>query len=152
MHRILLRHTYVVIFLQLFSLICSLHLIWLIVFNTFDLLIIPLTFQHRNWSSNNTVDFPIIQSIFQHNNLSSNDTVDLPIIQCGWKDGRRRQRQYPFWWYCSFAMCIPVRTNIHGSVAFPVLLPIDIENPHHYWVCRVWQLGDIRWRCRWCLP
>ena len=24
-------------------------------------------------------------------------------------------------------------TNIHGSVAFPVLLPIDVENPHHYW-------------------
>ena len=23
-------------------------------------------------------------------------------------------------------------TNIHGSVAFPVLLPIDIENLHHY--------------------
>ena len=38
-----------------------------------------------------------------------------------------------FCWYCSFAMCIPVRTNIHGSVAFPVLLPIDKENPHHYW-------------------
>ena len=36
-------------------------------------------------------------------------------------------------WYCSFAMCIPVRNNIHGSVAFPVLLPIDKENPHHYW-------------------
>ena len=38
-----------------------------------------------------------------------------------------------FCWYCSSAMCIPVRTNIHGSVAFPVLLPIDKENPHHYW-------------------
>ena len=24
-------------------------------------------------------------------------------------------------------------TNIHGSDAFPVLLPIDIENLHHYW-------------------
>ena len=24
-------------------------------------------------------------------------------------------------------------TNIHGSVAFPVLLPIDIEHPHHNW-------------------
>ena len=30
-------------------------------------------------------------------------------------------------------MCIPVRTNIHGSVAFPVRLPIDKDNPHHYW-------------------
>ena len=36
-----------------------------------------------------------------------------------------------FCWYRSFAMCI--RTDIHGSVAFPGLLPIDIENPHHYW-------------------
>ena len=61
MHRILLRHTYVVIFLQLFSLIGSFHLIQLIVFNiqlifnnTFDL---PFISQHRNRSSNNTVDF-----------------------------------------------------------------------------------------------
>ena len=82
MHRILLRHTYVVIFLQLFSLIDSFHLIRLIIFNTADLLItVPLIFQHRYWSSNNIVDFPIIQSIFQHNNWSSNDTVDLQIIQ-----------------------------------------------------------------------
>ena len=35
-----------------------------------------------------------------------------------------------FCWYCSFAMCIPVRTNIHGSVAFPVLLPIDKRKIH----------------------
>ena len=34
-------------------------------------------------------------------------------------------------WYRSFAMCICI--NIHGSVVFSVLLPIDIENPHHYW-------------------
>ena len=35
------------------------------------------------------------------------------------------------WWYCcSFAMCIPVSTNIHGSVAFPVLLPIDKRKIH----------------------
>ena len=81
MHSILLPPTYVVIFLQLFSLIGSFRLIRLIVFNTADLLItIPLIFQHHNWSSNNIVDFPIIQSIFQHDNWSSNDTVDLPII------------------------------------------------------------------------
>ena len=36
-----------------------------------------------------------------------------------------------FSWYSSFAICI--HTNIHGLVAFPVLLPIDIENLHHYW-------------------
>ena len=83
MHHILLRHIYVVFFLQLFSLIGSFHLIRLIVFNTADLLIIPLIFQHRKWSSNNTVDFPIIQSIFQHNNWSSNDTV-----ADGWMDRR----------------------------------------------------------------
>ena len=28
--------------------------------------------------------------------------------------------------------------NIHGSVAFPILLPIDIENPHHYWNVVYW--------------
>ena len=87
MHRILLRHTYVVIFLQLFSLIGSFHLFPLIVFNTADLLKIPLIFQYRNWSSNNTVYLPIKQPIFQHNNWSSNDswssdnTVYLPIKQ-----------------------------------------------------------------------
>ena len=37
-----------------------------------------------------------------------------------------------FSWYSSFAMCI--RTNIQDSVAFPVLLPSDIEDPHHYWI------------------
>ena len=31
--------------------------------------------------------------------------------------------------YRSFVMCI--RTAIYGS--FPVLFPIDIQNPHHYW-------------------
>ena len=41
-----------------------------------------------------------------------------------------------FCWHRSFAMWIC--TNIHGSVAFPVLLSIVIKNPHHYWtvVCR----------------
>ena len=68
MHCNLLRHTYVVIFLQLFSFIGSFHLFRLTVFNTADLLVIPLIFQHRNRSSDNTVDLPIIQSIFQHNN------------------------------------------------------------------------------------
>ena len=48
-----------------------------------------------------------------------------------------------FCWYRSFVICI--WTSIHGSVAVPVLLPIDIENSHHYW-------NDIRWRCRRCLP
>ena len=68
-------------------------------------------------------------------------------------------------WYHLFTMCIP--TNIYGSVAFPVLMPIDMENPliiETYWIdnivflnywthkyhisecavdhCRV---GDIRW-------
>ena len=47
MHRILLRHIYVVIFLQLFILIGSFHLLQLIVFNSADLLIIPLGFQHN---------------------------------------------------------------------------------------------------------
>ena len=26
-----------------------------------------------------------------------------------------------------------IRTNIHSLAAFPVLLLIHIENPHHYW-------------------
>ena len=67
--------------LAVIALIFSFHLFQLIVFNTADLLKIPLIFQHHNWSSNNTVDLPIIQSIFQHNNCSSNDIFDLPIIQ-----------------------------------------------------------------------
>ena len=71
MHRILLRHTYVVIFLQLFSLIGSFHLIQLIVFNTADFLIIPLIFHS---SSSIAIDLPIIQSI-------SNNTFDLPTMQ-----------------------------------------------------------------------
>ena len=32
-----------------------------------------------------------------------------------------------------FGFAMGIRTNIHGSVAFPVLLLIDKENPHHYW-------------------
>ena len=36
-----------------------------------------------------------------------------------------------FSWYRLFAMCIC--TNIQDSVAFPVMLPIDIEDAHHYW-------------------
>ena len=36
-----------------------------------------------------------------------------------------------FSWYRSFAMCI--RTNIQDSVAFPVMLPIDIEDAQRYW-------------------
>ena len=77
MHHILLRHTYVVIFLQLFSLIISFHLILLIVFNTADLLIIPPILQHCNWSSNNKVDLPTQQLIFQWYSWSSNNTIDL---------------------------------------------------------------------------
>ena len=50
-----------------------------------------------------------------------------------WKPNCQVCHLWLFCWYCSFAMCIPVRTNIHGSVAFPALLPIHIENPHHYW-------------------
>ena len=50
-----------------------------------------------------------------------------------WKSNCQVFHLWLFCWYCSFAMCIPVRTNIHGSVAFPVLLQIDKENPHHYW-------------------
>ena len=36
-----------------------------------------------------------------------------------------------FSWYRSFPTCFC--TNIHDSVAYSVLLPIDIEDPHHYW-------------------
>ena len=32
-----------------------------------------------------------------------------------------------------FGFAMGIRTNIHGLVAFPVLLLIDKENPHHYW-------------------
>ena len=45
-----------------------------------------------------------------------------------WKPNCQVFHLWVFCWYCSFAMCIPVRTNTHGSVAFPVLLPIDKEN------------------------
>ena len=48
-----------------------------------------------------------------------------------WKPNCQVCHLWLFCWYCSFVMCI--RTKIHGLVAFPVLLPIDIENPHHYW-------------------
>ena len=65
MHRILLRHTYVIICLQLFSLIGSFHLFgWLSSLQ--HLLKIPL---------------PTSQLIFQWFSLSSNKTVDLPTQQ-----------------------------------------------------------------------
>ena len=47
-----------------------------------------------------------------------------------WKPNCQVFYLWLFCWYCSFAMCIPVRTNIHGSVAFPVLLPIDKRKIH----------------------
>ena len=47
-----------------------------------------------------------------------------------WKPNCQVFHLWLFCWYCSFAMCIPVRTNIHGSVAFPVLLPIDKRKIH----------------------
>ena len=50
-----------------------------------------------------------------------------------WKPNCQVFHLWLFCWYCSFAMCIPVLTNIHGSAASPVLLPINKENPHHYW-------------------
>ena len=53
-----------------------------------------------------------------------------------WKPNSQVCHLWLFCWYCLFAMCI--RTNIHGSVAFPVLLPIDIENPHHYGTNNCW--------------
>ena len=34
-------------------------------------------------------------------------------------------------WYCMFAIWI--RINIQDSVILPALLPIDIEDAHHYW-------------------
>ena len=61
-------------------------------------------------------------------------SVRVPLyLSKVWKPNCHVFHFWLFCWYCSFAMCIPVRNNIHGSVAFPVLLPFDIENPHHYW-------------------
>ena len=82
-------NTYIVIFLQLFSLIGSFHLIQLVVFDTADFLIIPLIF-HSSSSiaidlpiiqsiSNNTLDLPIQQLVFRWYSWSSNNTVDVPL-------------------------------------------------------------------------
>ena len=57
-------------------------------------------------------------------------TGSIPL-RCHWKPNCQVCHLWLFCWYRSFAMCI--RTDIHASVTFPVLLPIDIENPHHYW-------------------
>ena len=42
---------------------------------------------------------------------------------CQWTYGGQICHLWPFCWYRSLAMC--GFTNIHGSVAFPALLPID---------------------------
>ena len=68
------------------------------------------------------------------NSLGTCKTSSIPL-RCHWKPNCQRRSQvchlWLFCWYRSFVMCIC--TNIHGSVVFSVLLPIDIENLHHYW-------------------
>ena len=54
-----------------------------------------------------------------------------PTVWCHWKLNCQVCHLWLFCWYRSFTMCI--RTYIYGSVAFPVLLPIDIENRQNYW-------------------
>ena len=69
------------------------------------------------------------------NSLGACKTSSIPL-RCHRKPNCQRRSSQSlvavvFCWYRSFVMCIC--TNIHGSVVFSVLLPIDIENPHHYW-------------------
>ena len=66
---------------------------------------------------------PVVE---QSSDLKTPMVTGSPTVNSG-----RVGHLWLFCWCRSFAMCIC--TNIHGSVAFPVLLPIDIENLHHYW-------------------
>ena len=89
------------------------------------------------------------------------------LLRCHWKLSFQVRHMWLFCWHRSFTMSI--RTGMYGSVEFPVLLPIDIQNPHHYWnvVCRQhWfrkylsaecavhpcRVGDIKWGCTMDIP
>ena len=57
-------------------------------------------------------------------------------LRRNWKPNCQVWKFWLFCWYHSFTVCI--HSHIHGSVAFQVLLPIDIRNQNHNWNVAYW--------------
>ena len=98
---------------------------------TFILVISRVKFQTTNTCSIQKMVALYSCTVKQSSDLKTYSIKVSPMSLEAWLSSLSLVLWLLFSWYRSFAMCI--RTYIHDSVAFPVLLLMDIEDPHHYW-------------------
>ena len=114
----------VVLFLQLFSLIGSFHLVRLIVFNTAELLKIPLIF-HPNWSSN---------TVYLRTDKQTKGRTDGSVLRAAWFDLKNVDRQWrrtAWHWISSTDYDSSRARNVSGSH-----LPVSIKI--HALTMKIW--------------